>query len=43
MKKDSKTRKNYQNYKLDCLFLKKKPMPYKEFKKIKNYQEEDIF
>lgn len=43
---ESKMKKNYKNYKVDCLFLKKKPMTFSEFKKIyskKEYIEEDIF
>jgi len=39
-------KKNYQNYKLDCLLLKKIPMSYNQFKKKyenKQYTEENIF
>ena len=39
-------KKNYENYKLDCLLLKKIPMSYNQFKKKyenKTYQEENIF
>lgn len=36
----------YANYRLDCLFLKKTPMSYKQFKmsyKNKPYEEEWLF
>lgn len=42
----SKFKKNYQNYKLDCLSTKEKPMSYKQFKEkyaTKQYQEENLF
>lgn len=43
---ESKFKKNYENYKLDCLFTKEKPMSYKQFKtkyETKKYQEENLF
>lgn len=43
---ESKFKKNYENYKLDCLFTKEQPMSYKQFKlkyETKKYQEENLF
>lgn len=43
---ESKFKKNYENYKLDCLFTKEKPMSYKQFKETyetKKYQEKNLF
>jgi len=42
----SQRKKNYLNYKLDCLLLGKKPISYNQFKKEyanKEYHEENIF
>lgn len=42
----AKMKRNYANYKVDCLFMKKQPMTFTEFKetyKNKPYQEENLF